>query len=106
MDGGVLQLERRGDALRVSSSLAPEHVAMVSRDELARSRRSSLPTCAIPGPDGPGDVGTSVLADVVLRHGVMKLSSPRLARLVSLLAALIVAVAGADAGILDSAATT
>jgi hypothetical protein len=36
----------------------------------------------------------------------MKLSSPRLARLVSLLAVLIVAVAGADAAIFDSAATT
>jgi hypothetical protein len=47
MDGGVLQLERRGDALRVSSSLAPEHVAMVSRDELAReSAKFAADVCA------------------------------------------------------------
>lgn len=36
MDGGVLQLERRGDTLRVTSSLTPKDAATVSREELVR----------------------------------------------------------------------
>lgn len=47
MDGGVLQLERYGDSLRLTSSLSPEQVATVSRGDLVReSAKFAAEACA------------------------------------------------------------
>lgn len=47
MDGGALQLERRGDTLNLTSSLTPEQVATVSRGELVQeSAKFAAEVCA------------------------------------------------------------